>query len=115
MIASPESKEDILDRLVITRRKAQDLQARFTLKGKEAEAKKMKRKARELTTQIDRLLGDMVRAWTGTAATITESIKGNNTRLQTSIKNLKEDLENAEKLTKVIGVIDEVVSIAKAL
>ena len=115
MIDNNNAKEEILDRLVITRRKAQDLQARFTLKNKPDEAKKLKRKCSALTKEIDNLLSQLIQGWLGTADTVTQDIKTKNAVLQTSIRDLKNDLENAEKFVKVIGLIDDVIGIARGL
>ena len=115
MISNNDAKEEILDRLIITRRKAQDIQARLTLKNKPAEAKKVKKKCSALTKEIDNLLAKLIQDWLGKAETVTRDIKTKNTALQTSIRNLKNDLNNAEKFGRVIGLIDDVIGIAKGL
>ena len=115
MIENEDTKEEILDRLIITRRKAQDLQARLTLKNKPDKAKEVERKCAALTKEIDNLLSQLIQSWLGKAETVTQDIKSKNTTLQTSIRDLKNDLDNAEKFIKVIGLVDDIIAIAKGL
>ncbi len=115
MIQDTCDKEDILDRLILVRRRLQLLQARMTLHGKEENARQVRRMSNEVSREIDRLLNNMVRDWVGTFDELREDIKGSNAKLRSRISSLNKNVENVRKFVKVVEVVDDILKAARSL
>ena len=109
------SKEEIIQRLLVTKQKAHALEVRLLLSDKEDDAKKVAKKSKALTRQIDKLLGQVMDEWQGQATKIIMDIKTGNAALQNSITNIKKNVKTAQNIVKAIGLIDDAIAIAKNL
>lgn len=109
------SKEEVIQKLLVTKQRANILEVRLLLRNKEEEAKKVAKKSKALTRQIDKLLGQVMDEWQGQATKIINDIKTANTTLQKSITNIKKKVQTVNNIIKAIGLIDDVIAIAKGL
>ncbi len=110
-----ESKEEVVQRLLVAKQRANTLEIRLLLKGKEDEANKVRKKSKALTRQTDKLLGQLMDEWLGEATQVIQGIKTANAALQTAITKIKNNVEIAQNVVKAIGLIDDVIVIAKGL
>jgi len=111
-----DSKEELIQGLLVTKQRANILEVRLLLRGETGEeAKKVAEKSKALTRQIDKLLGQVMDEWQGQAAKIIKDIKTANAALQRSITNIRKKVQTAQNIVKAIGLIDEVITIAKGL
>ena len=112
---SKNSKEEIIQRLLITKQRSIALEVRLLVKGKSEEANKIKSKTKALTRQIDQLLSKLMDEWIGQAVMVIGNITKTNAALQTSITKVKNNEKTAENIVKAIGLVDDAINIAKAL
>ena len=110
---SKNSKEEIIQGLLVTKQKAHALEVRLLLKGKEEEGKKVARKSKALSRQIDILLGQVMDEWQGQGNKIIKDIKSANADLQKSIAEIKRNVKTAQNIVKAIGLIDDAIVMAK--
>ena len=109
------SKEEIIQRLLVTKQKAISMKVRLLLRDKKDDAKKVRKKSRALSRQIDKLLGQVMDEWQDQGTKIIKEIKTVNSALQKSITNIKKNVKTAQNIVKAIGLIDDAIAIAKRL
>ncbi len=108
-------REIAIEKLLITKNKGHRLEIRLRFQGKAAEAKQVKDTNDVLSKEIDRLLVEIMEAWTGNAATIETALRTNNTRLQATIRDIRKKIKVAEKVVKAIGYLDKAIELARKL
>ena len=109
MPVSKRDKARIIDSLLDTNRKAHRLEITLLFAGENEAAEKVRAESEHLSAQIDELLAQVMRTWTGNGATIVEEQRKNNAALQRSITQISKSLEKAEKVANAIGYIDDAV------
>ena len=110
---SKNSKEEIIQGLLVTKQKAHALEVRLLLKGKQKDGKKVARKSKALSRKIDILLGQVMDEWQGQGNKIIKDIKSANADLQRSIAEIKRNVKTAQNIVKAIGLIDDAIVMAK--
>jgi len=114
-IRDAQKKEDVLDRLLETKRRGQRLSLRLRLMKRPQDAAKVDRAVRRLTREIDRLLGRAMEEWLGSASAVSASIKSVNRKLQGRITAIKRKIDVVENVVEAVGLVDDAVRIAAAL
>jgi DNA integrity scanning protein DisA with diadenylate cyclase activity len=114
-IIKKEDKELIVDKLLITKRKGHNLEIDLMFKEMEDDAKKVRRKTKNLSKKVDSLLSALMQDWIGSARLTIESINKTNENLQKTIRDIKRDVEVAKNIVKAIGYLDDAIMIAANL
>jgi hypothetical protein len=109
---SNEKKREIIQRLLITKQKAYMTEMLLRFRGMSDEADNVAERAARLSNVIDSMLGKVMEAWTGQVKQIVDSIRGKNTSIQTSIREIQKGVNIAQNTVKVIGYVDDVIEIA---
>jgi len=112
MAMTQESKQEVIQRLLVGNQKAQILEISLRFKGKGDEADKVAQKASELSSRIDALLSQVLEDWLGQADAIIQEVKDANTSLQQSIRKIKQGVKTTENLVKAIGFLDDLIATA---
>ena len=112
MALSKQSKQEMIQRFLVTKQKAHNLEIDLRFKGKSEDADKVAKKTAELSGKIDALLVSVIDNWLGRKDVIIQGIKEANTSLQKSIRQIQNDVETAKNIERAIGYIDDVVVIA---
>jgi hypothetical protein len=116
MAAVPEeTKQEIVQRLLVTKQRGHSLEITLRFKGKVDEADKVAASTAELSRRIEILLGQIIDEWLAQGADIVEEITRVNARLQNSITAIKKGVQTAQNVVKAIGFIDDAVGIAAKL
>lgn len=84
------------------------------MQGKTEEADTVSKKTKNLSKQIDKLLGQLIDDWNGSTDQVIKSIRNNNASLQKSMNQIQEKIEVADNIVKAIGYIDTALKIAKS-
>jgi len=114
-IRSPAAKEEILDALLTTKRRAQRLALRLRLLRRNEESDRVRRKARRLAREIDTLIGRAMSTWLGEGEAIQDEIRALNRRLQRSITSIKRGIDISKNVVKTTGLLDDAIQIAVRL
>lgn len=115
MAISKTSKEQIIQSLLVAKQKAHMLEISLRFKGKPDEADQLSAKAGELSDQIDNLLSQLMSGWIGTANKILGDITKANAAIQSTIRDIQNDVHVAENIVKAIGYVDDIVVIASKI
>lgn len=115
MAISNSDKLAIIQCLLVTKQKAHVLEISLRFESRSNEAEQVARKAKELSDQIDRLLGQVMGTWLDQAATILQKIEQANASLESSIQEIQDEVEVAENVVKAIGYIDDAVVVASKI
>jgi hypothetical protein len=109
----PSDKEKVLESLMAARRQGQLAELHLRFQNKPDEADKIWEGNARLSTEIDILIGRMMEEWTGRADTSIKRLTAANTKLEAAVADIKKQLEIAQNVVKVVGFLDEAVTIAK--
>lgn len=109
------SKENAIDSMQITLHRSRNLALEFRFYGDDTSALKLEKKNKELSKLIDKLIIAAVENWLLDAKKVTANIKKSNTSLQRSITSIKKKKNIGDNLVKALGLVDDVISIAKTL
>ena len=112
MAISGQDKKKIIGHLQRTKQKANDLELSLLFEGKTDEANEVAEKAKDLSKQIDVLLGQAMAEWQGQGQAVIQEITKANTALQTSIRNIDKGIGRAQNLVKAFGLIDDAVALS---
>lgn len=115
MAVSQSQKEKIVRGLLIARQKATSLRARLRLLGESDAAASVTDQVEVLDARIEELLEDMMSAWRGTAQSKINQISRANTKLQGTIRGVRDRERRANEVVKAIGLLDSVIEIAAGL
>ncbi len=112
MAITKESKQEMIQRLLVTKQKAHNLEIDLRFKGKNEDADEVAKKTTKLSRKIDKLLNAVINDWLVQKDEIIQGISKANTSLQKSIRQIQNDVETAKNIVNAIGYIDDVVVIA---
>ncbi len=108
-------REALIDSLSEALGEANKLVVRLKFRGKKEEAAQASRKARELSSRIDRLLTSLMDDWLGSAAEIQDDLETTTARLQDAIDEIGSEQDNATWFVTSLSLLDDVISIAARL
>jgi hypothetical protein len=110
-----KEKQAVLRRLQITREKAMMLETSLRFQRRSAEAEQVHERNDQLSDEIDRLLKELMSQWLGEAEAVEGQLREANTSLQTAIRNVDRSIAVAKNVTKALGLVDDVIDIARTL
>ena len=113
MAFEPTEKEKVLESLMSTHRQGQISEVSLRLQGKPDEADKIKPGNTRLSTEIDTLIGQMMDEWLGDADRTIKDLTALNGKLEAAVAKIKKQINIAQNVVKVLGLLDEAVAIAK--
>ena len=112
MAVPQQTKQDIVQGLLVTKQKGHILEITLRFKGNNDEADEVAAKTTELSNEIDTLLGQIIDEWLAQSRGDVASIKEANSNLQRSIRSIQNGVATAQKVVKAIGFIDDAIVIA---
>jgi hypothetical protein len=113
MAFKPTDKEKVLESLMALHRQGQITEISLRFQGKADEAEKVWQKNSRLSTEIDILIGQMMDQWLGNAERTIKGLAKINTKLETAVAEIKSQINVAQNVVKIIGLLDDAVAIAK--
>jgi len=109
------NREQIIDSLLVTLQRGQNLALRLKFEGKTVQYAELKQKNQKLMREIDEIIEQAMTDWIGNIANLNSEVKTANKRLQAAITSIKADKKKGENIVKAIGLIDDILEIAKAI
>ncbi len=106
-------KEKFLESLRAAHRQGQLTEVSLRLQGKPDEADKIKPGNTRLSTEIDTLIGQMMDEWLGDADRTMKELTAANAKLEATVAEIKKQINVAQNVVKMLGLLDEAVAIAK--
>jgi hypothetical protein len=106
-------KEKVLESLTAAHRQGQLAEVSLRLQGKPDEADKIKPGNKRLSGEIDVLIGQMMDEWLGDAERTMKDLTAANAKLEAAVAEIKKQIDIAQNVVKVLGLLDEAVAIAK--
>lgn len=105
-------KEKVIGDLMAARRQGQFAEIDLRFQGKTDKAEKVWQGHRRLSTEIDILIGLAMDEWLGDAEREIGRLLKVNTRLEAAVAELKEEINTAQNVVKIIGFLDDAAAIA---
>lgn len=112
MAVAAKTKEEIIDRLLVTKQKSNRLEMTLRFKGQVNEANEVQKKTKKLNKQIDILLGQLIDEWLADSRGVIKDLVQGNANLQRSLAKIKRGVQTAQNLVKALGFIDDAIVIA---
>ena len=106
-------KEKFIESLMGEHRQGQITEINLRLQGKPDEADKVWRENIRLSAEIDILNGQMMDEWLGNAERAIKGLAKVNTKLEVAVAEIKKQINVAQNVVKIIGLLDDAVAIAK--
>ena len=113
MTFDPTDKEKVLSSLMAAHRQGQITEVSLRLQGKPDEAEKIWQGNTRLSTEIDILIGRVMDEWLGDADHAIKGLTDVNTKVEAAAAEIKKQVNIAQNVIKVIGLLDDAVTIAK--
>lgn len=112
---TPTDKEKVLESLMAARRQGQLAELSLRFQNKADDANRIREGTTRLSAEIDILLGRMMEEWAGRADTAIKGLTAANSKLETTVVDIKKQIKIAQNVVKVIGFLDDAVAIAKKI
>ena len=112
MPISTPNKQPFIRLLQNTRNKGDELEIELLLKGRTAEAKKVREATDRLSKQIRKLINAAKKIWRGQAQALEKDMRKRNANLQGTIRDIKKKVKIAQNVVKAVGFIDDAVALA---
>jgi hypothetical protein len=106
-------KEKVIESLMAEHRQGQIAEINLRLQGKPDEADKVWQENTRLAAEIDILIGQMMDEWLGNAERAIKGLAKINTKLEAAVAEIKKQMNVAQNVVKIIGLLDDAVAIAK--
>lgn len=106
-------KEKFLESLMDANRQGQITEINLRFQGKTDEAEKVWQENRRLSGEIDILIGQMMDEWLGDAERAIRDLARINTKVEAAVAKIKKQIDVAQNVVKIIGLLDDAVAIAK--
>jgi hypothetical protein len=106
-------KEKVIESLMAEHRQGQIAEINLRLQGKPDEADKVWQENTRLAPEIDILIGQMMDEWLGNAERAIKGLAKINTKLEAAVAEIKKQMNVAQNVVKIIGLLDDAVAIAK--
>ena len=110
-----DAKVDLIIAMITSLGKLTNMEMRLRFAGDASNADLVREKHDELRDEIDLLRGRVADRWAHDAERIRDRIRQENTKVQTSIRNIQKKINIAQNVTKVIGQIDDALAAVKGL
>lgn len=112
-LVTQEEKDLTIGQLMKARETANTLRFSLRLKGREEDAALLASKSEELTRVIDQLFKKAFGDWLDAAAGLQAQFEQANKSLEKSIQDMEKSVETAQKITTVIGFIDDAIGLGR--
>ena len=106
-------KEKVMESLMAAQRQGQITEINLRLQGKADEAEKVWQSNNRLSAEIDILIGQMMDEWLGNAERAIKGLAKINDKLETAVAEIKKQINVAQNVVKIIGLLDDAVAIDK--
>lgn len=106
-------KEKVMESLMAAQRQGQITEINLRLQGKADEAEKVWQSNSRLSAEIDILIGQMMDEWLGNAERAIKKVTAANAKLEAAVAEIKKQMNVAQNVVKIIGLLDDAVAIAK--
>lgn len=106
-------KEKVVESLMTARRQGQTTEITLRFQGKTDEAEKVWQSNSRLSAEIDILIGQMMDEWLGNAERAIKKVTAANAKLEAAVAEIKKQMNVAQNVVKIIGLLDDAVAIAK--
>ncbi len=106
-------KEKVIESLMAAHRQGQITEINLRFQGKTDEAEKVWQENARLSAEIDILIGQMMDEWLSNAERAIKGLEKINTKLEAAVAEIKKQINVAQNVVKIIGLLDDAVAIAK--
>jgi len=106
-------KEKVIDSLMAEHRQGQIAEINLRLQGKPDEAEKVWQNNSRLAAEIDILIGQLMDEWLGNAERAIKGLAKISAKLEAAVAEIKKQINIAQNVVKIIGLLDDAVAIAK--
>ena len=106
-------KEKVIESLMAEHRQGQVAEINLRLQGKPDEAEKVWQNNSRLAAEIDILIGQLMDEWLGNAERAIKGLAKISAKLETAVAEIKKQINIAQNVVKIIGLLDDAVAIAK--
>ena len=106
-------KEKVIESLMAEHRQGQIAEINLRLQGKPDEAEKVWQNNSRLAAEIDILIGQLMDEWLGNAERAIKGLAKISAKLETAVAEIKKQINIAQNVVKIIGLLDDAVAIAK--
>lgn len=114
-IKNADDKNDLLDKLSVCLNRAFRAKLTCEAQGRNEDAAKFDKRISRLQLEIDLLIEDLLKDWTGSASKLKDSLDAANAGLRNAIADIEQSVKTAQNIVKAIGYIDDVLAIAADL
>jgi hypothetical protein len=98
---------------VAEHRQGQLAEISLRFQGKTDEAERVWQDNRRLAAEIDILIGQMMDEWLGNAERAIKGLAKIGTKLEAAVAEIKKQINVAQNVVKIVGLLDDAVAIAK--
>ena len=106
-------KEKVLESMMAAHRQGQLAEVSLRLQGKPDQAEKLRPGNTRLSTEVDILIGQMMDEWLGNSERAIKGLAKITTKLEAAVAEIKKQINVAQNVVKIIGLLDDAVAIAK--
>jgi len=100
-----EDKLELLRYLIFIRGKIQHLSMELLVQGQDTG--EVDAREKKLAVQIDTLRGQVMDDWSADAAQVMSDLRALNEQVQTAIRDLRASTDKAEKISRVVQLLDK--------
>ena len=115
MALNDTEKKTIIERLQAAHRTAQKLELKLRFKGDDKAADRVWEASKRLSNEIDFLIGRAMEKWNGKANDIVIKIQAQQAEIDGAIREIKGNIDTAEKVVAAVGAIDDLIAVASKL
>ena len=109
-------KKKIIERLQGAHRAAQKLELKLRFKGDDDKAAdRIWESSKRLSNEIDFLIGRAMEKWKGNADDIVNRIQTQQATIDGAIREIKGNIDTAEKVVAAVGAIHDLIAVASKL
>ena len=113
MAFEQKQKEQVIESLMAEHRQGQIAEINLRLQGKPDEAEKVWHRNSLLSAEIDILIGQLMDEWLGNAERAIKGLAKISAKLEAAVAEIKKQINVAQNVVKIIGLLDDAVAIAK--
>ena len=108
-------KKTLIERLQAAHRATQKLELKLRFRGDDKAADRVWEASKRLSNEIDFLIGRAMEEWRGKASVIVTKIQAQQAELDGAIRDIKGNIDTAEKVVAAVGAIDDLIAVASKL
>ena len=105
-----DNKLDLLAEMNASYGELTSTRLQLRLDGKDDEAQQIQERRTKLRAEIDRIRGKAAEDWAAKADALAADVKAHNETVQGYINDIKNNIETAQNVVKLVGAVDDLVS-----